>query len=197
MKKARILVVEDEPIVAMDIKGTLEKMEYQVVGIASTGMQAIELVKEEKPGLVLMDIMLKEDMTGIEAAQHIWTQYHIPIIYLTAVSDSEIIENAKFSEPFGYLIKPYNDREIMASIEVALYKHQVEEERALLRKELEEKEKQINKLMDLIPICMYCKKIEQDDGYWNRFESYFNEYAGIQFSHGICPECVKEHYVKK
>jgi CheY-like chemotaxis protein len=137
--KAKILVVEDERIIASGIKKDLESMGYTVADIASSGPQAIEIASMEKPDLVLMDIVLKGDMDGIEAAHEIINRYDIPIIYLTAYADEEILERAMVTEPYGYLIKPFNDSELKANIEMALYKHKAENERKDFMK---------NKLMD-------------------------------------------------
>ena len=137
--KAKILVVEDERIIASGIKKDLESMGYVVTDIASSGLQAIEKAGNEIPDLVLMDIVLKGDMDGIEAANEIINLYNVPIIYLTAYADEEILERAMVTEPYGYLIKPFNDSELKANIEMALYKHKAE---------LERKESIKNKLMD-------------------------------------------------
>jgi CheY-like chemotaxis protein/predicted ArsR family transcriptional regulator len=137
--KAKILVVEDERIIASGIKKDLEYMGYTVLDIASSGLQAIDYAGRDMPDLVLMDIVLKGDMDGIEAAHEIINRYNIPIIYLTAYADEEILERAMVTEPYGYLIKPFNDSELKANIEMALYKHKAEEER---------KEFMKNQLMD-------------------------------------------------
>ncbi|MDI9624421.1 MAG: methanogen output domain 1-containing protein [Methanothermobacter sp.] len=122
----KLLVVEDESIVALDIKHRAELLGYKVVGIASSGEEALKLTKEKKPDLVLMDIVLKGEMDGIEAAEIIKRDYDIPVVYLTAHSDKETLERAKLTEPFGYLIKPFEDRELHSVIEVAIYKHMMD-----------------------------------------------------------------------
>jgi len=120
-----LLIVEDESIVALYIKYRAELLGYEVVGIASSGEEALKLIKEKKPDLVLMDIVLKGEMDGIEAAEIIKRDYNILVVYLTAHSDKETLDRAKQTEPFGYLIKPFEDREHSA-IEVAIYKHMIE-----------------------------------------------------------------------
>ena len=132
MPKVNILVVEDESIVAKDIEHSLKKLGYNVVGMASTGDRAIELSSETTPDLVLMDIMLKGDMSGIEAAQRIRENQQIPVIYLTAYADESTLSKAKVTEPYGYIIKPFKEIDIHTSIEMALYKHGKESE---MRKE--------------------------------------------------------------
>lgn len=122
----KLLVVEDESVVALDIKYRAEALGYDVVGIANSGEEAIKLTREKKPDLVLMDIILKGEMDGIEAAEIIKRDYNIPVVYLTAYSDRETLERAKVTEPFGYLIKPFEDRELHSTIEVAIYKHKMD-----------------------------------------------------------------------
>ncbi len=128
MVQTRILVVEDEVIVADDIRRSLQNMGYDVTSIASSGEIAIKKVEENTPDLVLMDIMLQGKMDGIEAASQIKSRFDIPVVYLTAYSDEKIMERAKITEPFGYLIKPFRDREVQINIEIALYKNKIERE---------------------------------------------------------------------
>ncbi len=122
MRKAQILIVEDERIVAEEIQGGLKKMGFAVSAIVSSGEEAIKKVKENNPDLVLMDIVLKGEMDGVETASQIRTQFNIPIVYLTAYADEELLERAKITEPFGYIIKPFEDRELKIAVELALYK---------------------------------------------------------------------------
>ncbi len=120
------MVVEDERLVAEDIKKTLEGLGYEVTSIASAGAQAISRAGNDLPDLVLMDIVLKGEMNGIEAASQIHSKYQIPIIYLTAYADEKTLERAKVTEPFGYIIKPFEDRELHSVIEMGLYKSQMD-----------------------------------------------------------------------
>lgn len=126
MKTVTILVVEDEAVVAMDIEASLRGMGYQVAGIAATGAEAISKAREYQPDLVLMDIRLRGEMDGIEAARQIRAQAAIPIVYLTAFADEEMIARAKLTEPFGYILKPFQERELRSNIEMALYKQTME-----------------------------------------------------------------------
>ena len=107
--KANIQVVEDEAIVSKDIQQSLKKLGYNVVGSAATGEKAIEIARELKPDLVLMDIMLKGEMSGIDAADIIKEELNIPIIFLTAYADENTLAKAKVTEPFGYIIKPFKE----------------------------------------------------------------------------------------
>ncbi len=126
MSPTSLLVVEDESIVAMDIKHRAEGLGYRVVGMAASGEEAIELARKEKPDLVLMDIVLKGEMDGIQAADVIKEELNIPVVYLTAYSDEKTLNRAKLTGPFGYIIKPFEDRELHSAIEVALYKHKMD-----------------------------------------------------------------------
>jgi two-component system, LytTR family, response regulator LytT len=122
-----ILVVEDESIVAKDIQLCLRKLGYEVVGVCSSGEDAIEVAKEKEPDLVMMDIMLKGEMSGIQAAAVIRENIDIPIIFLTAYTDSATVDKAKETEPYGYIIKPFKEIDIQTAIEIALYKHSREQ----------------------------------------------------------------------
>ena len=136
-KKAegRILVVEDEHIVAMGIKKMLKSLGYTVTGIASSGEDAISKAESTFPDVVLMDIMLKGDMDGVEAAMGIKEMFNIPVVYLTAYSDSKILERAKRTEPFGYIIKPFDEKDLYSSIEVALQRYRKEKSELLRENE--------------------------------------------------------------
>lgn len=128
MSKTNVLVVEDENIVSKDIQHSLDKLGYNVVGAASTGEKALTLAHEHKPDVVLMDIMLKGDMNGIETASKIKESLNIPVIYLTAYADESTLSKAKVTEPYGYIIKPFKEIDLHTSIEMALYKHDKESE---------------------------------------------------------------------
>jgi PAS domain S-box-containing protein len=126
MAKAGILIVEDSFIVAFHLQKTLESEGYTVVGTEASGESALELLEKKKPDLVLMDIMLSGKLDGIETTRIIRSRYNLPVIYITALTDKETIQRAKITEPYGYLTKPFEDREIFTVIEMALYKHDIE-----------------------------------------------------------------------
>lgn len=127
MNTARILVVEDEFITGADLQSKLQDMGYDVPVVADTGEYAVQAAAEHMPDLVLMDIHLKGAMTGIDAAEQIHNRFSIPVIFLTGQSDEATVEKAKVSAPFGYLIKPVDDRALKITINMALYKHQMDE----------------------------------------------------------------------
>jgi PAS domain S-box-containing protein len=123
---AKILVVEDEIIVAWDIKETLEKLGHTVVDLVVSGAEALELAATDRPDLVLMDIRLEGDMDGIAAGGEIYDRFNIPVVYLTAHADEFTLERAMKTAPFGYVIKPFQSQSLQSTIRVALQRHQVE-----------------------------------------------------------------------
>ncbi len=124
MSKTNILIVEDESIVAKDIAQSLKKLGYHVIDTVNSGEAAVLVADEKKPDLVLMDIMLKGEMSGIDAANFIHEKNNIPVIFLTAYADESTLSKAKISEPYGYIIKPFKEIDLHSNIEMALYKHQ-------------------------------------------------------------------------
>ncbi len=126
MPKIKIFVVEDESLVARDIQNMLRSLGYEVTGVVASGEQAIQKASALAPDLVLMDIVLKGDIDGIAAAEKLWEEYGIPVIYLTAYADDTTFERAKLTKPFGYLLKPFEERELQTTIEMALYKSKME-----------------------------------------------------------------------
>lgn len=165
----------------------------------SSGEKAIDKAEEDKPDLVLMDIVLKGKMDGIEAAEIIRSRFHITIIYLTAYGDDKFLTRAKITEPFGYLLKPFQEREIHISVEIALYKCSAEKKRKKLKEEKRELIKELDKtitkvkiLSGLIPICASCKKIRNDNGFWLQLEEYIQEHSEAEFTHGLRPGCSKK-----
>lgn len=126
-KTIQILVVEDERIIALNLKESIESLGYTVPAIAASGEMAVEKAIEIRPDLVLMDIRLKGEMDGIEAAQQIWEYLQIPVIYVTGHSDQSTLERAKITAPFGYILKPLKERELYVAIETALQRYEREQ----------------------------------------------------------------------
>ena len=120
------MIVEDEKIIALDLQRRLERFGYSVIGMASDGAEAIALARERSPDIILMDIMLAGSMDGIEAAKQIRAQLAIPVIFLTAYTDEKTLERAKEVEPFGYILKPFKERELYTTIDIALYKNSID-----------------------------------------------------------------------
>src|SRR5262245_31729852 len=126
MSRARIMIVEDERITAEDIHDILSQLGYTVTAVVSTGADAIREAERSQPDLVMMDIRIKGEMDGIEAAREIRERFGIPAIYLTAHADRETLDRAKHADPLGYLVKPFQEPELLASIEMALHKQKVD-----------------------------------------------------------------------
>jgi two-component system, response regulator PdtaR len=195
LSNERILIVEDEAIVILHIKKALEKLGYVVAGTANSGDDAIVKATQVRPDLVLMDIVLKGPVDGIDAAGKIHAILNIPVIYLTAHADESTLQRAKLTEPFGYIVKPFRERDLQITIEFALYKSRMEGERKLLIHRLQDALEHVRTLRGMLPICSYCKKIRDDKGYWNQLEAYLREHSGTEFTHSVCPECAMK--VKK
>ena len=123
---ARILVVEDDRVVSRDIQQQLKRIGYDILGSATTGEASVAFAARDRPDLVLMDIRLEGDMDGIDAARQIRDDSQAPVIFLTAYADDETVERAGLAEPFGYLMKPFDDQQLRTAIEIALYKHAAE-----------------------------------------------------------------------
>ena len=120
--KYKILIVEDEILVASDIQESLESLGYTVQGMVDTAQKAIDAVENELPDLILMDINLKGEMTGIDAARQITKEHDVPIIYLTANTDMDTVSKAKVALPYGYISKPFTDKDLRTNIEIAIFK---------------------------------------------------------------------------
>lgn len=131
MEKVKILIVEDENILALGLKKKLENLDYIVTGIASSSTETIDEVRKTMPDLILMDIVIKGDMDGIETAAELNKTLSIPIIYLTAYADDEILRRAATTEPYGYILKPYKEKELKANIEMAIYRKKSENDELL------------------------------------------------------------------
>ncbi|MCK9150957.1 histidine kinase dimerization/phosphoacceptor domain -containing protein [Methanobacterium alcaliphilum] len=192
MANEKILIVEDEELVAQDIKVILEDLGYEVPAITPSAEEALEKIEESCPDSVLMDIMLEGEMDGIEAAQKISERYDIPVVYLTAYSNQEILQRAKKTEPYGYILKPFQERDLQINIEMALYKHEAKktqlqllQQRAVnkyLKKALDEKEALLrevhhrvkNNLQIIISLLSLQSKYFEDD---QRIHEFFKDYV--------------------
>ena len=129
MTEKRILIVEDEAVVAMEIQSTLESLGYVVIGAVNSGEQSVHIATAEKPDIILMDIQLKGELDGIDAASRIRAVSDIPVIFLTAYAEEDRLDRAKLTLPFGYLLKPVQDRDLKVAIEMGLFAAKINEER--------------------------------------------------------------------
>ncbi|OYE06209.1 hybrid sensor histidine kinase/response regulator [Nostoc sp. 'Peltigera membranacea cyanobiont' 232] len=175
MTTAKILVVEDEAIVAKDLQYRLIKFGYTVPVIASSGEEAINKAVEISPDLVLMDIKLKGSMDGIEAAQEIYKYLDIPVIYLTAYADDKTLERAKITEPFGYLLKPFKEKELRTNIEITLTKHDLERQLKINKKWLDALLRSIGDAViasDLQELVTFMNPVAENLTGWKQEEAY-------------------------
>ncbi|MDD1697481.1 MAG: response regulator, partial [Methanoregula sp.] len=136
---SKILVVDDEAIITMQLEERLTAMGYTVAGMAASGEDAVDKARRMRPDLVLMDIVMPGKMNGIEAARIVTNELDIPVVFVTSYADDVIIEKAKSVRPYGYIVKPFNELEIKAAIEVALFRKAAEHEEQKLKKSVQEK----------------------------------------------------------
>ncbi len=161
LTNAAIVIAEDENIIAKDISNTLERLGYKILGTVRTGKDVILETARLKPDLVLMDIMLEGEMSGIEAAEKIMSSFDIPVIYLTALADDETLQKAKITEPFGYVLKPFDERILHSSIEMGLYKHLMNKKLKERSRELEEERIKSNQLLHNILPSEIVKELKE------------------------------------
>ena len=192
-KDIRVLVVEDDSLVSEMIQGLLERMWYIVAGRAVNGLQAIEMTQSTRPDVVLMDIKLP-DMDGIEAARRIYESCPTPVVVLTAYDTPELVERASAAGVGAYLLKLPDAHEMDRAIAIAMARFDDLMELRRLNAELQKALAEIKTLRGILPICSSCKKIRDDEGYWNQLETYIQEHSEAVFSHGLCPECGKKLY---
>jgi len=316
----KIIIVEDERMIAEDIKNSLISMGYEVVAIYSCGEDVLAQLSGNEVDVILLDIMLDGDLTGIDTARLINKRYDIPIIFLTAYADNATINNASAVKPYAYILKPFDAKELNAAIEITLVKHSAERKLKISNKKYEslfkgnpepsvyldpafkivdinpmfsncfgytldevvgksideliippgmqkeasalskqssdnnvykdafrkrkdgslvpvsisaapiiidgihtgtfviykdisaqkkaedEREKvisdlqkalaEVETLSGMIPMCSHCKKVRDDEGFWDQVEDYIAKRSNVDFSHGICPDCLKKYYPK-
>lgn len=190
MSPKRIFIVEDEGIVAADLEDRLKRLGYTVAGKATSGREAIDATAQLRPDLVLMDIILAGPMDGVEAAEQITQNLAVPVIYLTAHADEFTMKRAQLSGPFGYVLKPFDERELHVAVEIALYRARVETQLRTLNHDLQQALTEIKTLYGLLPICSWCKKIQNEAGSWEKLESYIQSRSKAEFTHSVCPECL-------
>src|SRR5512139_3063993 len=196
--QVKVLIAEDNFLVGEMIQGVAEEAGCTVVGRATDGLQAVEMTTKLRPDVILMDIKMPE-LDGIEAAEIIQDRCPTPVVILTAYDTPEMLKEASAVGVGAFLAKPPRVRELGQAIAIARarfgdlqslrHANDVLQRRT---KELEEALTKIKTLRGLIPICATCKKIRSDQGYWQQLEDYLTEHSEADFTHGICPECLKQ-----
>jgi two-component system, response regulator PdtaR len=195
MNQKKIMIVEDEVIVGMDLVKKVASLGYKVDStVIRYGEDVLKAAEKVNPDLIMMDIRLKGAMDGTQAASIVRETLGLPIIFLTAYSDKITLSKAKIAEPYAYLKKPVRIDDLKISLEIVLYRAKIDREKEKLIKELENALAEVKTLRGLIPICSQCKKIRDDQGYWNILELYIEKHSEGKFSHSMCPECLDKLY---
>ena len=135
MNKLKILIVEDEALIAQDIEYSLRQLDYSIVGIAYDSINALDMIHNRSPDLILLDIELNSELSGIDIANILNEKYKIPFIYLTSYADPDTIDSVKKTLPFGYILKPFSEKELFSAIELASYRLTNEENKGFPNKE--------------------------------------------------------------
>jgi response regulator NasT len=177
----RIAVAEDEPLINRHMHATLNELGHRVIGAVANGIDLVALCRETRPDLVITDIRMP-GIDGLEAAARIYDDRPVPIIVVSAHYDKHLIERAERSHIQAYLVKPVQGNELQPTIAVARQRFQEYQQ-------LHEALNRVRQLHGLLPICCYCKKIRNDQDYWQQVEAYIEQHTDARFSHGICPKC--------
>jgi two-component system, response regulator PdtaR len=191
--KTRVLVVEDDTVLALDIQMRLHLLGYEVPAILSTGEAAVAEVERNQPDFVMMDIMLRGRSEGTEAALEIHRRFRTPIIFLTAYTDEKTIEKAKQAEPYGYITKPFDDTSLRVTMDIAVHNARMEEERRELTAKLAEAVDIIRRLSGLLPVCKSCMSVADGQERWQPLHEYLAQHPQAELSHRVCPACVKRN----
>jgi sigma-B regulation protein RsbU (phosphoserine phosphatase) len=190
----KLLVAEDEPVSRHVLQSILVKWGYEVV-VACDGVEAWQILqREDAPSLAILDWMMP-GMDGIEVCQKVRGSTHLKPIYIILLTAKDRTEDLVLGLQAGaddYIAKPFDVRELRARLQVGL--RVVELQRALADrvKELEVALSNVKQLQGLLPICCYCKKVRNDQNYWEQVEQYISGHSEVQFSHGVCPDCYQK-----
>src|SRR5579872_217792 len=184
----QILIVEDDPLIGQDLTERLGGLGYGIAGVVASAGDAIALAHAQRPGLVLMDIQLSGEVDGVGAAEQI-RNLRIPVVYVTGCTSEAVLGRAVQTGPGGYVLKPYETKDLQVAIQVALHKDQAESDRERLIMRLQEVLASIKTMTGRLSICAYCKKVKNSNGEWPEVEAYVMEHSHASFSHGMCPGC--------
>jgi AmiR/NasT family two-component response regulator len=190
---ARILIVDDNVLALETIQEILERQGYKVIGRAMNGSQAVDLVEELTPDLVLMDIEMPR-LNGLEAARQIQDRCPTPVVMLTAHDAPDLVAQAGEVGVMSYILKPPRPDVVTLVLPLALARFQELQELRRVNDELAHALEEVKTLSGLLPICANCKRIRDDEGYWHHVEHYIQSHSQARFSHGICPSCMQLLY---
>jgi len=200
----KILIVEDESIVAFAIEETLKSADYEVMNSIESGENAIKYLENEQADAVLMDIRLSGNLDGITTAQLIRDRFKIPVIFLTAYSDSKTLGRAKVTEPYGYIVKPFKDQDLLCNLEMALYKHEKEKSDWENRSSdcghhthshsgnLENIDGEQQDPPTKVNVCLWCKDLQEDHGDWKTAEEFISEKFKTEVWQIACNTCFEK-----
>ncbi len=193
MREKTILIIEDELIIARDLQANLETEGYSVPEVYRNGREALSMIDIIKPDIVLVDIQLESQFDGIETAEKIRLFHDLPIIYITAHVNEDILERIKLTQPAGFLMKPINYTELLTTIELGIHKHKIEMQNRRLLEELQTIVTRHDILRDMkVPVCTTCHKIREDNSNWLSVDAYMKKYYNIEFTESVCPHCLEE-----
>lgn len=199
-RAVRVVIAEDDYLVSKEISRAVKKIGHEVVAEVSTGEEAIEKTCELDPDVVLMDIQMP-GMDGLQASKDIQVRCPTPVVVLTAYESQDLVERASDTGVGAYLTKPPNPLEVERAITISMARHsdmmtcrELYEKLSERTRELEKALSEIKTLKGLLPICTVCKKVRDDQGYWEQIEVYVQARSEAEFSHSICPECAEKLY---
>ncbi len=186
-------MAEDEFLVCREITRLLEDAGFIVAGTAANGKKAVEIVRSLKPDVVIMDIKMPE-LDGLQAAAQIQETSPTPVVVLTAYESHDLLERASLAGVGAYLVKPPNSAGIERAVAIAMARHNDLLRLRRMNEELEKAIAEIKTLRGIVPICSNCKKIRDKNGCWEQLEVYIRDRTEADFTHSLCPGCLKELY---
>lgn len=192
-RKLSVVIAEDEYLISMDVDKAAREAGFDVAGIAANGEQALDLIRKHSPDAAIIDIKMPR-MDGLEAARRIRDEMPIPVVIMTAYESPEFLEEAKNAGVGAYLIKPPDVSGISRAVELAVARHGDLMELRKLNSELRDALMRVKTLEGILPICSYCRKIHDEQGNWIQIEAYIQRHTDADFSHGVCPKCLKEYF---
>jgi AmiR/NasT family two-component response regulator len=191
--KLRVLVAEDDFLVAEMVKGQLQQLGHQVVAVAENGHLAAEKTRDLRPDVIIMDINMP-DMDGIDGMRLIQKHFPTPVVIMTAYESEDLLEKATAAGAGAYLVKPSSVAEIDRAITIAVARFSDIMELRKVNGELREALAKVKTLSGLLPVCVHCRKIRDDKGYWSDVETYLAANTGADVSRCLCPDCMKKIY---
>ncbi len=194
-KSPLVLIVDDVDTNIRVLANLLSEHSYHIA-FATSGEQALDMVQELEPDLILLDIMMP-GMDGLEVCRTlkgIDETRETPIIFLTARTETDDIVKGFEAGGLDYVTKPFQTVELLARVKTHIELKEARDTRDRLIRELREALEKVQLLSGLLPICSYCKKIRDDEGYWTQVEEYITSHSDATFSHGICPACIEKHF---